>query len=90
MSAFYDNTTDDIDSVKTHRFKKDRVIYIHDPPPVCDDTSSIDERVGDNFTMEAHGAADEQKEDVRISGECEQYVSDKRQKTSCAQRKTFA
>ena len=84
MSAFYDNTTDEVDSVKTHRYKKERVIYIDDPPIDSDDTSPNIERTGDNFTMEAHGEIDEQKEDVRISGECEQYVSDKKQKTSGA------
>jgi hypothetical protein len=84
MSVFYDNTTDEVDSAKTHRYKKERVIYIDDPPIDSDDTSPNTGRIGDNFTMETHGEIDEQKEDVRISGECEQYVSDKRQKTSGA------
>jgi len=84
MSVFYDNTTDEIDSVKTHRYKKERVIYIYDPPFDSENTSPDDERVGDNFTMEAHGKVDEHKENIRVSRECEQYVYDKRQKTSGA------
>lgn len=84
MSAFYDNSTDEIDSVKTHRYKKGCVIYIDDPPSDSDDVSPNDERIGDNFTMEVYGPLDEQKEDVCVSGEGEQCLSDKRHKTSGA------
>lgn len=84
MSVFSDNSTNEIDSMKTHRYKKARVIFIDEPPPDCDDVSSNDERTGDNFTMEIHGSIDEQKEDVRISGGREQFLYDKRQKTSGA------
>ena len=82
MSVYYDDSTDDIDSVKTQRYKKDRVIYIDDSQPNIDCDTSQDVCVGDNFTMEAHGSINEQKEDIRISRECEKYVYDKRQKTS--------
>ena len=72
MSVFNDNSVDDIDSIKTPRFKKERVIYIDETKPCTDcDTSSIDERVGDNFTLEVHGTTDESEKDVRFSGVCE-------------------
>tara|TARA_Y100000389_G_C17471252_1_gene531303 strand:+ start:9386 stop:9640 length:255 start_codon:yes stop_codon:yes gene_type:complete len=82
MSVFYDNSTDDIDSMKTLAYKKNRVIFIDEPPTVRDDTPSDNERIGDNFTMEIHGTTDDQKEDVCISRKCEQLLPDKRQKTS--------
>ena len=82
MSVFYDDSTDEIDSVKTQRYKKERVIYIDEPPTDGDDVSPNVERIGDNFTMEIHGSVDEQEENNLVSRECEQYISDKRQKTS--------